>query len=102
MKALNMNRRTFAKMAALTAGAAALSAALPAAGLAEAAPDAQEAAEEEKVIRTACRGCGKYECGVLVTVKNGRAVKIEGERWLREAEKSEDSDPPHSSKEHPA
>ncbi len=79
MKALNMNRRTFAKMAAVTAAGAALSSALPAFGLAQADEGAQEAAEEEKVIRTACRGCGKYECGVLVTVKNGRAVKIEGD-----------------------
>ena len=30
-------------------------------------------------IRTVCRGCGKMECGVWVTVENGRAVKIEGD-----------------------
>ncbi|MFH0725569.1 MAG: molybdopterin-dependent oxidoreductase [Pseudomonadota bacterium] len=30
-------------------------------------------------IRTTCRGCGKMECGVWVTVEAGRAVKIEGD-----------------------
>ena len=30
-------------------------------------------------IRTVCRGCGKMECGVWVTVENGRAVKIGGD-----------------------
>ncbi len=40
---------------------------------------ADEKIEESRKIRTACRGCGKMECGVWVTVKNGRAVKIEGD-----------------------
>ena len=32
-----------------------------------------------KRIRTMCRGCGKMECAVWVTVENGRAVKVEGD-----------------------
>ena len=30
-------------------------------------------------IRTCCRGCGKMECGVWVTVENGKVVKLEGD-----------------------
>lgn len=32
-----------------------------------------------KRIRTCCRGCGKIECGLWVTVQDGRVVKIEGD-----------------------
>ena len=34
---------------------------------------------EVKRIRSTCRGCGKMECGVWVTVQDGRAVKVEGD-----------------------
>ena len=40
---------------------------------------APKVAKGTQRIRTACRGCGKMECGVWVTVKDGRAVKIEGD-----------------------
>ncbi len=78
MPKLSMTRRGFAKAAALTAVAATLAGctAKPEAGVTE---GTGEAADDVKVIRTACRGCGKFECGVLVTVKNGRAIKIEGD-----------------------
>ena len=32
-----------------------------------------------KVVRSCCRACGKNECGVYVTVQNGRAIKVEGD-----------------------
>ena len=34
--------------------------------------------ENEKVVRTTCRACGHGGCGVLVHVKDGKAVRIEG------------------------
>ena len=37
-------------------------------------------AGEIKRIRSCCRACGKVECGVWVTVQNGRAVKVEGDQ----------------------
>lgn len=40
---------------------------------------------ELKRIRTACRACGKMECGVWVTVKNGRAIKIEGDQDAKQS-----------------
>ena len=51
----------------------------PNAALAE---DAGAAArgDDVKRVRTCCRGCGKMECGVWVTVQNGRAVKVEGDQ----------------------
>ena len=75
---LKMSRRSFIKAAAVTGiGAAALSSMSLNSALAD-DPVSQEA-DEVKVIRSCCRGCGKMECGVLVTVQNGRAVKIEGD-----------------------
>jgi anaerobic selenocysteine-containing dehydrogenase len=76
---VNMSRRSFVKVAAATGlGAALAQGASTRAVLADAAPT-EGTAGEVSVIRTACRGCGKMECGVLVTVENGRAVKIEGD-----------------------
>ena len=73
----DMSRRTFLKASAITMAAATLSA--QAAPAALAATDAPTSATEVKRVRTACRGCGKMECGVWVTVENGRAVKVEGD-----------------------
>lgn len=75
---LNTTRRSFMKLAAATAGAMALSSTAMT-GVALADEGENTAAGEVKRIRTACRGCGKMECGVWVTVENGRAVKIEGD-----------------------
>ena len=80
MSGLSMSRRGFLKAAALAGAAAAVSNVTPVKGLAEEAIHFTLKEDgDTKVIRTACRGCGKFECGVLVTVKNGRAVKIEGD-----------------------
>ena len=37
------------------------------------------ASVEVKRVRSCCRACGKMECGVWVTVENGRAIKVEGD-----------------------
>ena len=79
MGELNLTRRAFTKLAAVTGAAVACTAAAPNAALAE---DAGAAArgDDVKRVRTCCRGCGKMECGVWVTVENGRAVKVEGDQ----------------------
>lgn len=80
MSGLSMSRRGFLKAAALTGAAAAISSVSPVSALATETTDfVLQEDGDTKVIRTACRGCGKFECGVLVTVQNGRAVKIEGD-----------------------
>ena len=79
MGELNLTRRAFTKLAAVTGAAVACTAAAPNAALAE---DAGAAARGDDVtrVRTCCRGCGTRECGVWVTVQNGRAVKGEGDQ----------------------
>ena len=79
MGKLNLTRRAFTKLAAVTGAAVACTAAAPNAALAE---DAGAAArgDDVKRVRTCCRGCGKMECGVWVTVQNGRVVKVEGDQ----------------------
>lgn len=72
-----MNRRGFVKLAAATVAMAAASEGLitqPA--LAE---TATPAASDVKRIRSCCRACGKMECGVWVTVEDGKAVRVEGD-----------------------
>jgi anaerobic selenocysteine-containing dehydrogenase len=77
MKLSTMTRRSFVKTAAVVGAATALSTATTPQALADVVGD--NPSDEVKVVRTACRGCGKMECGVLVTVQNGRAVKVEGD-----------------------
>ena len=80
MGKLNLTRRAFTKLTAVTGAALACAAAVaPNAALAE---DAGAAArgDDVKRVRTCCRGCGKMECGVWVTVQNGRAIKVEGDQ----------------------
>lgn len=77
MSKLTMTRRTFAKMAAATA--AAVGVAAPASSALAETKTGTTGAGEVKRIRSTCRGCGKMECGVWVTVENGRAVKIGGD-----------------------
>ena len=72
-----LSRRSFTKLTAATAIGAGLSAGADIA-FAEASPESSTE-REVKRIRTTCRGCGKMECGVWVTVENGRAVKVEGD-----------------------
>ena len=79
MKALNLSRRSFVKLAAVTAATASVTAATSSGAALAESRVAEGGTSGVKRIRTGCRGCGKYECGVFVTVKDGRAVKIEGD-----------------------
>lgn len=80
MGKLTMSRRSFAKLSAMTAASVMIAESVaPAAALADdPTPDAH--AGEIKRIRSCCRGCGKMECGVWVTVQNGRVIKTEGDQ----------------------
>ncbi|MDL2060209.1 molybdopterin-dependent oxidoreductase [Mesosutterella sp. AGMB02718] len=76
MRKLALSRRSFIQAAA---GTAALSA-MPDGLVAEAqAAQKQHAAARDgtKIVKTCCRAC-IHNCGVLVHVRNGRVVKIEG------------------------
>lgn len=79
MGKLTMTRRTFAKLSAATAAAATIGAASYGTALAENKASQAEASEIKR-IRSCCRGCGKMECGVWVTVQNGRVIKTEGDQ----------------------
>lgn len=80
MGKLNLTRRAFTKLTAVTGAALACAAAVaPNAALAEDAGAVSRGGEVKRV-RTCCRGCGKMECGVWVTVQDGRAVKVEGDQ----------------------
>ena len=79
MGKLNLTRRAFTKLTAVTGAALACAAAVaPNAALAE---DAGAAArgDDVKRVRTCCRGCGKMECGVWVTVQDNKVIKVEGD-----------------------
>lgn len=73
-----MTRRTFMKLAAVSSVAATISLSSNS-GHALAETDRVQDKSSVQRIRTACRGCGKMECGVWVTVENGRAIRIEGD-----------------------
>lgn len=75
-----LSRRSFLKLSAACAGACALTGASAPAAFAD-LHDSGSLNTEEGVrrIRSQCRGCGKMECGIWVTVENGRAIKIEGD-----------------------
>ena len=83
-KKASMTRRAFTKLAAATAIAATVS--LEGAQALGATAGEKTAVPEVKRIRTACRGCGKMECGGLGTGENGRAGTLQGERWAFRAE----------------
>jgi anaerobic selenocysteine-containing dehydrogenase len=76
-----ISRRSFLKLSAVTAAAVGLGSAVSTKPtLAEAADDTTSSTTSDvKRVRTCCRACGKMECGVWVTVENGRAIKIEGD-----------------------
>lgn len=74
----SLSRRSFLKLSAATATVAAASSSIVPAALAV-ADEGAGAQADIKRIRTCCRGCGKMECGVWVTVENGRATKVEGD-----------------------
>lgn len=72
-----MSRRSFAKLMAATGAVCAITGSMtPTTALAE---TDEVSTAEVKHIRTACRGCGKMECCVWVTVSDGRVVRIEGD-----------------------
>ena len=75
-----LTRRSFAKLSASMAVAGLVGGAVR--GEALAAVEEPESREKVERIRTCCRGCGKMECGVWVTVRDGRAVAIDGELLL--------------------
>lgn len=79
MSALNMTRRNFVELAAITGAAATLTSVGTRQALAEDATTAA-AGGSIKRVRTCCRGCGKMECGVWVTVQDGKCVKVEGDQ----------------------
>lgn len=76
MKIPSLTRRKFIALSAVSAAGAAVWSAGPQRVLASQSASADD---DVKRIRSGCRGCGKMECGVWVTVKNGRAIKIEGD-----------------------
>lgn len=76
MGTLTMSRRAFMTTAAVTAVAAGVSAKPMTLAVAD---EAASTADEVRHIRSGCRGCGKMECGVWVTVQNGRVVRTEGD-----------------------
>nr|WP_283171795.1 molybdopterin-dependent oxidoreductase [Curtanaerobium respiraculi] len=78
MAHLTMSRRSFLKTLAVTGAAAAVSSSItaPMQALAE---SESATAGELKHVRTCCRACGKVECGVWVTVQDGKAIKVEGD-----------------------
>ena len=78
MTALKLSRRSFIKAAAVTSAAMGMGG-VAGTAFAEEPYTAANSAGEVRRIRSCCRGCGKMECGVWVTVENGRAVKIEGD-----------------------
>ena len=75
-----LTRRSFAKLSASMAVAGLVGGAVR--GEALAAVEEPESREKVERIRTCCRGCGKMECGVWVTVRDGRAVAIEGDEYV--------------------
>ena len=76
MGMLNMSRRSFLKLSAVTAAACAV--AETGSAFADGVYQPQTASNVQR-IRTACRGCGKMECGVWVTKTDGKVTRIEGD-----------------------
>jgi anaerobic selenocysteine-containing dehydrogenase len=79
MKNVSLTRRSFLTATAVTGVAAAFT--TSSSGMTAALAYSPVPANAGKIerIRSSCRGCGKMECGVWVTVKDGRAIKIEGD-----------------------
>lgn len=77
-----MTRRSFAKLSAVTLAAAALSSAVTGCSTLTETDTSEAVAQagEVKRIRSCCRGCGKMECGVWVTVQDGRVIRTEGDQ----------------------
>ena len=78
MGVLTLSRRRFLEASAVAGGAAVLSAATASSALAESNVESG-GSNDVKRVRSCCRACGKMECGVWVTVQNGRAIRVEGD-----------------------
>lgn len=78
MGSMTLTRRSFARLSAAVGAAAALASFVAPAALADDS-SSDSSARQTKRVRSCCRGCGKMECGVWVTVENGRAVRVEGD-----------------------
>ena len=74
-----MTRRSFVQLAAATGAALGLASAVPGMALAESAAAPAASAGDVQKVRSCCRACGKNECGVYVYVRDGRAIKVEGD-----------------------
>jgi anaerobic selenocysteine-containing dehydrogenase len=79
MGRLTISRRTFTKTAVATIAATGFIGMSPALVKATAADAAAAVSGEVRRIRSGCRGCGNMECGVWVTVQDGKVVKTEGD-----------------------
>lgn len=78
MSRFTLSRRAFVKTLAAT-GAFSVMASAASYPLAALAETETVPSAEIKRIRSYCRGCGKMECVVWVTVQDGKAIKIEGD-----------------------
>ena len=83
MSEQNLTRRSFLAASAAFSALSGLVTTSPAHALTN-GPSPEENGQVKR-IRTCCRGCGKMECGVWVTVKDGRAIKIEGDTSGRQS-----------------
>ncbi|MDR0453767.1 MAG: molybdopterin-dependent oxidoreductase [Deferribacteraceae bacterium] len=71
---LEMNRRSFLK------AAAAIGVATPVLQFGGLSFAQNSPTDSIRKVRTICRGCGKFECSVWVTIKNDRPIKITGDK----------------------
>jgi anaerobic selenocysteine-containing dehydrogenase len=85
MKRIMFSRRSFIGISSAMVALAALGSRNISIGLAETNGN-RVVQDDAKRIRSACRACGKMECGVWVTVQNGRIVRIEGDESAFQSE----------------
>ena len=78
MKKVTLSRRTFLKVSGTVGAAATIAGASGGVALAETGAAAEKQGDVTR-IRSCCRACGKNECGVWVTVKNGKVIRTEGD-----------------------
>lgn len=77
---LSLTRRNFVKAATVTGVAVALGSGMSAPSALAESSTASTTVPELKRVRTCCRACGKMECGVFVTVQDGKAIRVEGDQ----------------------
>lgn len=79
-----LTRRSFTKLAALTVAASTVSGA--SGTMALASTEGESSGGDVRRVRSCCRACGKMECGVWVTVQDGRVVRVEGDESAFQSE----------------